>query len=365
MDPDGARLLGEPDHGVLHRLRRDHHQVGELVDHDEDVRESRLAALAEGAVRLVDVAGAHRREALVAALHLGEAVGEDGARLLRARDDGREEVRHRLEVAELDPLRVDEDQPHVVGRRAQEDGREERVEAARLARAGGAGDEQVRHAREVGPDGGAGDVLAEPDGDRARRRGQRLEDVAERDEVRREVRQLDADRLLAGDRREDPDLGRGERVREVVLQRRDLGDLRPRRELQLVARHARARDLADHRRLDAEVRERLHEELRDARSSLARVVALLRRDAEDAGVRQLVLRVLRRHLVEERRRILEQSRRLGLERSGLRAGVRRHEALPHDVREGRDGVDRRRERRSGTDRLRHTLVTVAATVTGP
>ena len=188
MDPDGTRLLGEPDHGVLHRLRRDHHQVGELVDHDEDVRERRLAALAEGAIRLVDVAGAHRREALVAALHLREAVGEDGARLLRARDDGREQVRHRLEVAELDPLRVDEDQAHVVGRRAQEDRREERVEAARLARAGRAGDEQVRHPREVGPDGGAGDVLAEPDRDRAGRRRQGLVDVAEGDEVRGEVR---------------------------------------------------------------------------------------------------------------------------------------------------------------------------------
>ena len=43
--------------------------------------------------------------------------------------------------------------------------------------------------------------------------GSGVEDVAERDEVRREVRQLDADRLLAGDRREDADLGRRERVR--------------------------------------------------------------------------------------------------------------------------------------------------------
>ena len=353
MDPDGPRLLGEPDHRVLHRLRRDHHQVGELVDHDEDVRERRLAALAEGAVRLVDVAGAHRREALVAALHLGEAVGEDGARLLRARDDGREQVRHRLEVAELDPLRVDQDEAHVVGRRAQEDGGEERVEAARLARAGRAGDEEVRHAREVGPDGGAGDVLAEPDRDRARRRRQRLEDVAERDEVRGEVRELDADRLLAGDRREDADLGRGERVREVVLERRDLGDLRPGRELELVARHARAGDLADHGRLDAEVRERLHEELGDARRGLPRVVAVLRGDAEDAGVGQLVLRVLRGHLVEERGRILEQRRRLGLERSGLPAGVRRNDALPYHVREGRDRVDRRRERRRRLHGPRH------------
>ncbi len=59
------------------------------------------------------------------------------------------------------------------------------------------------------------------------------------------VRDLDADRLLARDRREDPDLGRRERVGEVVLQRRDLRDLRSGRELELVPGDARAGDLAD------------------------------------------------------------------------------------------------------------------------
>ena len=78
-------------------------------------------------------------------------------------------------------------------------------------------------------------------------RRQVVEDVAERDEVRARVRHLDADRLLARDRREDADLGRRERVGEVVLEPRDLRDLRPGRELQLVARHARAGDLADRR----------------------------------------------------------------------------------------------------------------------
>ena len=52
VDADGARLLGEADDRVLDVLGADHHQVGELVDHDEQVRELRLAALAEGAVRL-------------------------------------------------------------------------------------------------------------------------------------------------------------------------------------------------------------------------------------------------------------------------------------------------------------------------
>src|SRR5919198_673560 len=64
---------------------------------------------------------------------------------------------------------------------------------------------------------------------------------------------LAACRLLAGNRRQDPDFRRRERVREVVLQRGDLRDLGARRELELVARHARAGDLAADLRLDAEV----------------------------------------------------------------------------------------------------------------
>ena len=52
VDADRARLLREPDHAVLDRLRRDHHQVGELVDDHEQVRQRRLPAGAERPVRL-------------------------------------------------------------------------------------------------------------------------------------------------------------------------------------------------------------------------------------------------------------------------------------------------------------------------
>ena len=114
-------------------------------------------------------------------------------------------------------------------------------------------------------------------------------DVAERDQVRGEVRHLDADGLLAGDRGEDADLGGRERVAEVVLELRDLRHLGARRELELVARDARAGDLADDRRLDAEVREAGDERL-------ARRAALARRSGprpassvEQRAVRQLVL----------------------------------------------------------------------------
>ena len=46
VDADRARLLREADDRVLDVGRRDHHQVGELVDHAQDVRQRRLAARA-------------------------------------------------------------------------------------------------------------------------------------------------------------------------------------------------------------------------------------------------------------------------------------------------------------------------------
>ena len=86
-----------------------------------------------------------------------------------------------------------------------------------------------------------------------------LEDVAEVHDPAARVGDLDADRLLARDRREDPDIGGGQRVGEVVLELGDLGDLGPGREAQLVAGDVRPGDAADDLRLDAEVAERLEQ----------------------------------------------------------------------------------------------------------
>ena len=47
VDADGAGLLSEAGDRLLDVARGDHHQVGELIDDDSDVRESlRLASLA-------------------------------------------------------------------------------------------------------------------------------------------------------------------------------------------------------------------------------------------------------------------------------------------------------------------------------
>ena len=48
VDAGGAGLLGEADDRVLDFGRGDHHQVRELVDHAEDVRQRRLPLLDRG-----------------------------------------------------------------------------------------------------------------------------------------------------------------------------------------------------------------------------------------------------------------------------------------------------------------------------
>ena len=161
---------------------------------------------------------------------------------------------------------------------------------------------------------------------------------------------LDADGLLAGNRCEDADLGRRERVGEVVLERGDLGHLRARGELELVAGDTRADDLADHRRLDAEVGEGLHEGVGDLAARLGRRGVVRARGAQEAALRKLV--------VVDRRGGVEEALVVGLGRLlGVRVGERdqgRGLGLADHVRVVGGGVDERNGcgRVCGGDQLR-------------
>ena len=168
-------------------------------------------------------------------------------------------------MVELDLLGVDQHEPHLV-RAWRAAARCESIAliAPDLPAPGRAGHEQVRHLRQVGADRLAGHVLAQPHRQRRPVLRRLLEDVAEAHDPAVRVGHLHADRLLAGDRREDADVGRRQRVGEVVLQLGHLRDLRPRRQPQLIARDVRSGDGADHLRLHAEVPERLDQARRDA-----------------------------------------------------------------------------------------------------
>ena len=174
-----ARELRDADDRVLDVARGDHHEVGELVDDDQEVGVRLELALAarrqhdlvvdDGLVEVVDVAEAERREVVVAHVHLLDDPLQRFGRLLRVRDDGRDEVRDPGVDRELDALRVDEHHAHVGGLGPHQQARDHRVDEARLARPGGAGHEEVGHLREVRDDVAAADVLADADRHRVRR----------------------------------------------------------------------------------------------------------------------------------------------------------------------------------------------------
>ena len=122
--------------------------------------------------------------------------------------------------------------------------------------------------------GVAVDPLAEPGDQRRGLLRPAGVDVAEADHLAGAVGNLDPDRLLAGDRREDADVGRGERVGDVVGELGDFLDFGPGREAQLEAGDVRAADDADDLRLDPEVAERL-DQLAADRFVVARVGAFV------------------------------------------------------------------------------------------
>ena len=160
--------------------------------------------------------------------------------------------------AELDALGIDEDEPHLVGRVAHQQRCDDRVDAARLPRAGRAGDQHVREHGEVEHHRLAGDVAPEADvqpGGAARRLG-RGEHVAERDDHPLLVRDLDADRAAPRDRREDAHVERRQRVLDVVAEPGDAVHLHARPELELVSRDGRPDGRADEPGFHAVVRER-------------------------------------------------------------------------------------------------------------
>ena len=240
---------------LLHLFGGAEHEVGQLVDDDDDLRQR----LPVGFVLLQGVVAcqiAHLRlgKQAVALEHLHDRPLQCAGCLLGVGHDGDEQVRDAIIDAELDHLRVDHDQAHLVRRRLIEQAEDERVHANGLTGAGRTGDEHMRQLGDVADDAVAADVLA--DGKRELGLGiaecGRVDNIAQADRADDLVRHLDADgRDLVRDRR-DAHILHAERERKVTGEVRDLVELHARLELEIVACDRRAaRHVAD-RGIDAE-----------------------------------------------------------------------------------------------------------------
>ena len=160
-------------------------------------------------VVLLDVAHAFGGERLVPLLHFPHRPPQGVGGLLGLDDDRRQQVRDVLVHPELQTLGIDHDQSHVIGRGAIEHAREHAVDADRLAGAGRSGNQQMRHRRQIRHVRLAVDGLAERERQLRGRAAVALafEQLAQRNLFAVPVRDLDADRRLAGDAVDEDRLG--------------------------------------------------------------------------------------------------------------------------------------------------------------
>ena len=171
---------------------------------------------------------------------------------------------------ELQHFRIDHDEPAPIGLHAVEEREDHGVDRHRLARAGRAGDQQVRHAGEVDDHRLAADRLAERDGEPMLRFLEILagEKLAQVDRLAALVRQFDADGVAALNHGHAGRDGR-HRAGDVVGEPDHPRRLDPRRRLELVERDDRARAHVDDLALDAEI---VEDALEQARVLLQRVL---------------------------------------------------------------------------------------------
>ena len=169
-------------------------------------------ALGLGKPRIVavDVAHAELRHFLVAFLHLAHRPFERDHRLLRIGDDGREQMRNAVIDGKLQHFRIDHDQPALIRLQPIDEAENHGVDGDRFAGAGGAGDEQMRHALQIDENRFAADRLAETERQpgAAIRIIVRSKKLAQIDLLARRIWQFDADGVSSRHYRD----ARGERA---------------------------------------------------------------------------------------------------------------------------------------------------------
>ena len=262
VDASGARLLRQARDQFFDLLAHHHHQVGQLVDdhHDGGQRRQRLGLVGRQRERIGDgflaldgvadlgvvagqVAHAHLAHQAVALFHFAHAPVQRVAGLAHVRDHRRQQVRNAFVDAHFEHLRIDQDQTGVRGVGLVQERQDHGVDPDRLAGAGGAGHQQVRHLGQVGHHRIAGDVLAQ----RHRHHrvagvvGLRTQDFRQLDHLAARVGQFQAHQVLAGYGFHHPYADQAERARQVLGQVDDLATLDASGRLDFVARDDRAR----------------------------------------------------------------------------------------------------------------------------
>ena len=208
------------------------HRAGQLLALGARFHQARIVA--------VDIAHAELGHFLVTLFHLAHRPFQCDHRLLRIGHNRRQQMRNAVIDGEFEHFRIDHDQAALIGPQPIKQAKDHGVDGHRFTGAGGAGNQQMRHAREIDDDGVAADVLAETQ--RELRNGFVVvldpEQFAQIDLFAMRVRQFDADGITAGnhcDTSRERTHGTGDVVGQPDHPRR----FDARRGLQFVQRHHR------------------------------------------------------------------------------------------------------------------------------
>jgi hypothetical protein len=200
---------------------------------------------------------------LITLLHLVDGPTENRLGLAHVRHNRVHQMGNPLVSTQFDQFGVDQQQADLVRPPGHEYRGDHRVQTNALTRARAAGDQQVRQTGQIDHHRVAGHVLAQVERDPHL---QRLavglfHDLAEPDQLPLAVGDLDADGVLAGNRRDDPHAGHPQRDGQVVGQRGDFAQSQAGLQLDLeLGDHRPGLDF-DHVDLEAEIGERLFQHL--------------------------------------------------------------------------------------------------------
>ena len=237
MHTGGTGHLRQAADVILDVLGGGHHQVRQLIDDNDDLRHGpKLLPRGGQTVIALQVAGAGGGEHLVAVEHLPDRPAQRAGGLFGVGDDRHQQMRNAVVAAQLHHLGVDHQQLNLLGRGLVQQADDDGIDADRLAAAGGAGDEQVRHFGQIRQADASGDILAQRDRKPAFGVDELLavDDLPDGDGGDILVGDFDADGSLVGDGRFDTHPAGSQIQGDIIRQIGDAADLDPGGGLQLV-----------------------------------------------------------------------------------------------------------------------------------
>ena len=176
----GAGFLRQARNQLFDFFADHHHQIGQLVDDDDDMRQRLLrlgrvwgqakgvgqqfttsAGFVDFLVIARQIAHAHFAHQAVAAFHLVHAPIQAIGGLAHIGDDGAKQMRDAFVHAHLQHLGVDEHQAHLARLSLVQQAQNHGVDAHGFARACGARHQQMRHFGQIGHHRQADDVFAQ------------------------------------------------------------------------------------------------------------------------------------------------------------------------------------------------------------